>query len=121
MELTLARRPDGWLMAAEDGQSTLAELIPELQTSARRLYSPVDSGGERAAPPIGLTVRLSGEGDAPPLRSSRSAAPSSLVAGALPTWFPLLLMGKQAGMETTGHKQAGWEVSDFQQASRAAV
>lgn len=76
MELTLARRPDGWLMAAEDGQSPLAELVPELQTSVRRLYSPVDSGGERAAPPIGLTVRLSGEGDAPPLRSSRSAAPS---------------------------------------------
>lgn len=118
VELTLARRPDGWLMADEEGQSPLAEPVPELQTSAKRLYSPVDSGGDRAAPPIGLTVRLSGEGDAPPLRSSSSSAAPSLSG----CWRTAYLVPPVAdGMETTGHEQAGLEVSDFQQASRAAV
>lgn len=122
MELTLARRPDGWLMAAEDGQSPLAELVQELQTAWRQLYSPAGSWGEaRAAPPTGLTVRLCGEGDAPPLRSSRSAAPA--ISGCwLPAYLvPLLLAGKQAGVATTGHRQAGLEVSAFQQVSRAAA
>lgn len=88
----LARRPDGWLMVAKDGQSPLAGLVPEPQTAARRLYSLAGSAGARAAPPTGLTVRLSGEGDAPPLRSSRSAAPS------LPgCWRPAYLVPPVAG------------------------
>lgn len=35
MELTLDRRPDGWLMAAEDGQLPLAELVRALGGSRR--------------------------------------------------------------------------------------
>lgn len=37
VELTLARRPDGWLMVVEDGQSPLAKLVRERGRSRRPL------------------------------------------------------------------------------------
>ena len=52
MELTLDRRPDGWLMAAEDGQSPQAELVQARGRSRRPLR-----GGF-----IGLRVQRGGLG-----------------------------------------------------------